>query len=146
MYEKNCNVWRPLKCKGYQNALSADSCNIFSTYFLVNLRGFDVYNSYTWNLRIVYCLLLHISSCNFFSYLVFFRLFNFKVFFFFFEHFKKKKIWTFFFFNFKVRYIFMSTLYLYTSTSQNNGYISSWLVMGNPILPFTGSIIPLDAA
>lgn len=123
MYEKNCNVWRPLKCKGYQNALSADSCNIFSTYFLVNLRGFDVYNSYTWNLRIVYCLLLHISSCNLFSYLVFFRLFN-----------------------FKVRYIFMSTLYLYTSTSQNNGYISSWLIMGNPILPFTGSIIPLDAA
>lgn len=123
MYEKNCNVWRPLKCKGYQNALSADSCNIFSTYFLVNLRGFDVYNSYTWNLRIVYCLLLHISSCNLFSYLVFFRLFN-----------------------FKVRYIFMSTLYVYTSTSQNNGYISSWLVMGNPILPFTGSIIPLDAA
>lgn len=123
MYEKNCNVWRPLKCKGYQNALSADSCNIFSTYFLVNLRGFDVYNSYTWNLRIVYCLLLHISSFYFFSYLVFFRLFN-----------------------FKVRYIFMSTLYVYTSTSQNNGYISSWLVMGNPILPFTGSIIPLDAA
>lgn len=113
MYEKNCNVWRPLKCKGYQNALSADSCNIFSTYFLVNLRGFDVYNSYTWNLRIVYCLLLHISSCNLFSYLVFFRLFNFKVFFFFLNISTKKKFWTFFFLISKFD-IYLWVLYMYT--------------------------------
>lgn len=35
----------------------------------------------------------------------------------------------------------ISPIETYTSTSPNNGYNTSWLIMGNPILLFPGSII-----